>query len=170
MFRRGLTGAIPGLPARRVPDRRPPERRLADGYRAMAIRASVIESGGYETDGDESDSYRADGYQTAAYQTHPADHAADAESDLAGYGQERFVPPYVRARGEAYPNDNPATSRPRRQGGSGPAYPADHGGVSAEPHRYARQPRSGPGYSEGSEIRLAADTPVRAPYSAGGLW
>lgn len=140
----------------------------ADGHRSDGYQADGYRSAGYETDGYQSDSYQTDGYQTAAYPSGPADHAADAESELAGYGQERFVPPYVQARGEAYPSDNPVAGGPRRHGGGGPAYPADHGGVSAERHRYGAPPRSRPGYSMGSEDRLAADTPIRAPYSSGG--
>jgi hypothetical protein len=78
------------------------------------------------------------------------------------------VPPYVHAQGGAYPNDNPAAGRSRWQGDSGPAYPADRGGDSAEAHRYGPPSRSRPGYFEGSEDRLSAETPVSAPYSARG--
>jgi len=138
-----------------------------DGHQLANYQTDGYEAANYQADGYQPREYQADGYQTAAHQLGPADHAAGAQSDLAGYGHERFVPPYVQAPGDGYPNDNPVPGRARRQSGTGPAYPADHGGVSAEPQPYARPPRSGPGYFEGSEDRLAADTPVSARYSAG---
>ena len=138
-----------------------------DGYQPGGYHADGFQPGEYQTDGHQPREYQADGSQTAAYQLGPADHAAGAQSELAGYGQERFVPPYVQARSDGYPNDNPVPGRARRQSGTGPGYPADHGGDSAEPHPYARSPRSGHGYFEGSEDRLAADTPLSARYSAG---
>jgi hypothetical protein len=139
-----------------------------DGYRSRDYRAGGYEPDGYQSDSYQTGGYQTDGYQPAAYQRDPVDHPTDAESDLAGYDQERFVPPYVQPPGEAYPNDNPPAGWLSRHGGSGPAYPADHGGVSAEPHPYGPPRRSRRGYSEGSEDRLAADTPPQAPYSAGG--
>jgi hypothetical protein len=151
----------------RYPDSYQPDEYPADGYRSD-YQSEGYQSDGYETDGYQSDSYRTDGYQTAAYQASPTDHGVDAQSALAGYGEERFVPPYVHAQGGAYPNDNPAAGRSRWQGESGPAYPADRGGVSAEAHRYAPPSRSRPSYSERSEDRLSADTPAGGPYSAGG--
>jgi hypothetical protein len=89
---------------------------LGDGYRS-GYQAERYQSDGYVTDGYQSDSYRTDGYQAAAYQASPTDQAVDAESQLAGYGEDRFVPPYVRPQGEAYPNDNPEAGPSRWQGG-----------------------------------------------------
>jgi hypothetical protein len=152
----------------RYPDSYQPTDQQPDDYRGD-YQSERYQGGGYETDGYQSDSYRTDGYQTAAYQASPTDHGVDAESSLAGYGEERFVPPYVHAQGGAYPNDNPAPGRSPWHGDSGPAYPADRGGVSAEARRYAPPSRSRTGYSEGSEDRLSADTPVSASNSAGGL-
>jgi hypothetical protein len=164
----GASGSeVPAEGYWRYPDSYQPREHQPDGYRSD-YQTEHYQSGGYETDGYRSDSYRTDGYQTAAYQASPTDQGADQENPLAGYGEERFVPPYVHAQGGAYPNDNPEAGRPARHGGSGPAYPADQGGVSAEAHRYGPRPRSRPGYSEGSEDRLSADTPVGAPYSTGG--
>ncbi len=151
----------------RYPDAHQPDENRADGYRSD-YQTERYPSDAYETDGYQRDSYRTDGYQSAAYQASPTDHGAEAESPLAEYGEERFVPPYVHAQGGAYPNDNPAAGRSRWHGDSGPAYPADRGGDSAEAHRYAPPSRSRPGYFEGSEDRLSADTPVSAPNSAGG--
>ena len=152
----------------RYPDSYQPNDHQPDDYRS-GYQPERHQSGGYETDGYQSDSYRTDGYQTAAYQASPTDQGVDAESSLAGYGEERFVPPYVHAQGGAYPNDNPVAGRSGWHGDSGPAYPADRGGVSAEARRYAPPSRSRTGYPEGSEDRLSADTPVSASYSAGGL-
>jgi hypothetical protein len=125
-------------------------------YRRPAGRYQPEE---YQADGFQPGEYPADGYQTAAYPPLTTDHAAAAESDLTGYGQERFVPPYVQPSSEAYPNDNPVSGQARRRGGSRTAYPAHRGGVSAEPDRYTLPQRSEPGYTDGSEYRLAADTP-----------
>jgi len=152
----------------RYPDSYQPNDHKPDDYRSD-FQSEHHQGGGYETDGYQGDSYRTDGYQTAAYQASPTDHGVDAESSLAGYGEERFVPPYVHAQGGAYPNDNPASGRSRWHGDSGPAYPADRGGVSAEARRYAPPSRTRTSYSEGSEDRLSADTSVSASYSAGGL-
>jgi hypothetical protein len=151
----------------RYPDSRQPNEHRADGYRSD-YQTEHYPSDGYETDGYQRDSYRADGYQSAAYQASPADHGAEAQSPFAEYGEERFVPPYVHAQGGAYPNDNPAAGRSGWHGDSRPAYPADRGADSAEARRYAPPSRSRPGYFEGSEDRLSADSPVTAPYSAGG--
>jgi hypothetical protein len=151
----------------RYPDSYQPDENQADGYR-RDDQAERYPSDGYETDGYQRDSYRTDGYQSAAYQASPTDRQADAQSAPGEYGEQRFVPPYVHAQGAAYPNDNPAAGRSRWDGDRGPAYPADRGGDSAEAHRYAPPSRSRPGYFEGSEDRLSADSPVSAPYSAGG--
>ena len=169
----GASGSdVPAEGYWRYPDSYQPDEYPAEGYRS-GYQSERYQSDGYETDGYQSDSYRTDGYQTdgyqtAAYEASPTDHGVDAQSALAGYGEERFVPPYVHAQGGAYQNDNPAAGRSRWQGDSGPDYQADRGGVSTEAHRYAPPSRSRPGYSEGSEDRLSADTPASGPYSAGG--
>jgi hypothetical protein len=95
------------------------------------------------------------------------DHDGGAVTDLSRYADQRFVPPYVRSGTESYPNDNPPPGATRRHSAGGPAYPADRGGVSAEPGRYPMQPDSEAGYSGGSEYRPAADPGVTAQYSAG---
>jgi hypothetical protein len=95
------------------------------------------------------------------------DHDGGAVTDLSGYGEQRFVPPYVRSGAESYPNDNPPPGPVRRHGAGGPAYPADHAGVSAEPGRYSLQPDSEAGYSGGPEYGLPADPGTTAQYSAG---
>jgi hypothetical protein len=95
------------------------------------------------------------------------DHDGGAVTDLSRYGEQRFVPPYVRPGAESYPNDNPPAGPARRHGAGGSAYPADHAGVSAEPGHYPLQPDSEAGYSDGSEYRLPADPGGSAQYSAG---
>jgi hypothetical protein len=96
-----------------------------------------------------------------------ADDDGGAVTDLSRYGQQRFVPPYVRSGAESYANDNPATGAARRHGAGDPAYPADRTGASADPARYPLQPDSEAGYSGGSEYRQADDPGVGAQYSAG---
>jgi hypothetical protein len=54
-----------------------------------------------------------------------ADHDSGAVADLSGYGQQRFVPPYVPAGPQAYVNDNPTAGPAHRLGAGDPAYPAD---------------------------------------------
>jgi hypothetical protein len=105
--------------------------------------------------------------EDGSYLPTAADHAGGAGADISGYGEQRFVPPYVRSGAEAYPNDNPAPGQVRRHGPGGPAYPADRPGISAEPGRYPLQPDSEAGYSGGTEYLPAADPGVTAQYSAG---
>ena len=105
--------------------------------------------------------------EEGSYPPAAADHAGGAVTDLSGYGEQRFVPPYVRSGAEAYPNDNPVPGPVRRHGPGGPAYPADRAGVSPEPGRYPLQPDSEAGYSGGTEYLPAADPGVTAQYSAG---
>jgi len=105
--------------------------------------------------------------EDGSYRPAAADHDGGAVTDLSRYGQQRFVPPYVGPGAESYPIDNPPPGPVRRHGSGGPAYPADRGGVSAEPGRYPLQPDSEAGYSAGSEYGLPDDPGVTAQYSAG---
>ncbi len=68
----------------RQPDGYQPGEYHADSHRSDGYQADGYRSAGYQTDRYQSDSYQTDGYQTAAYPSGPADHAADAESELAG--------------------------------------------------------------------------------------
>ena len=86
--------------------------------------------------------------EDGSYQAAAGDHEGGAVTDFSGYGQQRFVPPYVRPGPEAYPNDNPAAGPVRRHGAGGPAYPADQAGY-------------------GGSDWPAADPGVTAEYSAG---
>ena len=95
------------------------------------------------------------------------DHDGGAVTDLSGYGEQRFVPPYVRSGAESYPNDNPPPGPVRRHGAAGPAYPADHAGVSGERGRYPLEPDSEARYSGGPEYRQPVDPGATAQYSAG---
>jgi hypothetical protein len=63
--------------------------------------------------------------EDGSYLSAAPDHDGGAVTDLSGYGQQRFVPPYVRPGAESYLNDNPAAGPARRHGADGPAYPAD---------------------------------------------
>jgi hypothetical protein len=105
--------------------------------------------------------------EDGSYLPAAGDHDGGAAADLSRYGDQRFVPPYVRSGGESYPNDNPPPGPVRRHGAPGPVFPADHAGLSAEPGRYPPQPDSEAGYAGGSEYRQAADPGVTAQYSAG---
>jgi hypothetical protein len=105
--------------------------------------------------------------EDGSYLPAAGDHDGGAGTDLSRYGDQRFVPPYVGSGGESYPNDNPPPGPVRRHGVGGPAYPADHAGVSAEPGRYPPQPDPEAGYPGGSEYRLAAGPGVTSQYSAG---
>jgi len=105
--------------------------------------------------------------QDGSYLPVAADHDGGAATDLGGYGEQRFVPPYVRPGAESYLNDNPPPGPVRRHGAGGAAYPADRAAVSAEPGRYPLQPDSELGYSGGPEYLPAPDPGATAQYSAG---
>jgi hypothetical protein len=89
------------------------------------------------------------------------------DSHRAGFGQDRFVPPYVQAQSEAYPNDNQGTGASHRRSAGRPAYHADQGEDSADSDWVADDPWSDAGYSGGSDYRLPADPPPGARHSAG---
>ena len=145
--------------------------------------AGYADSAGYERDARYADSLADTGaseatgrYDFPARPARPedggylgaaADHDGGSVTDLAGYGQQRFVPPYVRSSGEAYPNDNPAAGTGRRHTTADQAYPGDRAGISAEPDRYPQPMHSPAGYPSGSDYELAAD-PAAAPQQPAG--
>jgi hypothetical protein len=90
-----------------------------------------------------------------------------AETDAVGYGQDRFVPPYVQAEDESNLNDNPGSGSDRRRGVGQPAYPGDRPPGSSRSERYPEPPRSPAGYSDGSDYELVADPGTGARHSAG---
>jgi len=88
-----------------------------------------------------------------------------AVSDLGGYSNERFAPPYVGSGGEAYPNDNPAGGPAPRHGAGRPAYQSGRRSDSAELGDYHPAPPFDPGYPDGGPgYRSAADPGVTAEY------
>jgi hypothetical protein len=141
------------------------------GYRPDET-AAYGQTGGYR-----QDSYAdAAGYEApaGAYWREEGGHQLDAAgpegfdgTDLDGYGQERFVPPYVQPPAESYPNDNLAAGPARGRGRGGPAYPGDAPADYPEPDRYPLRSRSRPGYSGSSEYRLTADAEAASRHSAG---
>jgi len=129
---------------------------VAEGYRGSASgrrgsrrRASSSRYSG-ETD-DLGDSWWQD--EQAGYPRHSGSADEQADTQLAGYGQDRFVPPYVRAQDDGYLNDNQGTGAGHRRSARRSAYPADQGEDSGEPEPYADRGWSDAGYSGGSEYR-----------------
>jgi len=109
------------------------------------------------------DPYRA--YQPSA----PAEHdSATHRGDDDGFGQERFVPPYVRGAVGEYPSDIPPGPAGRPDDPMQSAYRGDPlAGPSSEPD-YLQQPWPPPGYSDGSQYRLADQQP--GPEDGSAAW
>jgi hypothetical protein len=80
-------------------------------------------------------------------------------------GSERFVPPYVRGPGDAYPNDNPADERQYQSGYSQPAFPRGPQPGPSDPHQYREAPDRTAAYSEDPRYPIAP-VPRRGGYSA----
>jgi len=138
------------------------------GYERQAGYADFpADAGGSEATGRYEFAPRAVRPDDGSYPPAAGDHDRGAVTDLSRYGEQRFVPPYIQPGAESYPNDNPPPGPARRHGAGGPAYPADHGGVSTEPGRYLPQPDSEAGYPGGTDYRLPADPGATAQYSAG---
>ena len=74
-----------------------------------------------------------------------------AEAD-AGYGDERFVPPYAADRGGTYPNDNPAAASGYEGDMAAGGYPADRRAVSPA-DRYPEASAPADAYSYGADYR-----------------
>jgi len=101
------------------------------------------------------------------YRSHSPSLEGPADSHLGGYGQDRFVPPYVQSQGEAYPNDNEGTRAGHRGSAGRAAYPADRSEDFPDADWHADQAWSDGSYSGGSDYRLAADPPPGPRHSAG---
>jgi hypothetical protein len=119
------------------------------GRRGSRRRASSADySGGTER---QSDSWWQE--EQDSYPAQPGGAEALADTQLASYGQDRFVPPYVRAQDDGYLNDNQGAGTGHRRAARRSAYPADHGEDSAEQDPYADHGWPDSGYSGGSDYR-----------------
>ncbi len=139
----------------------------ADYERSARYADSPAEAGASDATGRYEFPARPARPEDGGYLGTAADHEGGSVTDLTGYGQQRFVPPYVQSGGEAYPNDNPAVGSRRRHTTADQAYPGDRAGISAEPDRYPQPMQSPAGYSGGSEYQPAADPGDAAQHSAG---
>lgn len=86
----------------------------------------------------------------------------EPESGQAGYGDERFVPPYVSGNPESYRDDIAGPDARPSSALREPGYPPD----SRETEGYPLRSGPEPGYSGGSEYRPAADPAASSRYSA----
>jgi hypothetical protein len=101
------------------------------------------------------------------YSAQSPGHERLADRHLAGYGEDRFVPPYVQAQDDAYRNDNPRPGAGHRRSAGRAAYPADRSEDSGDTEWHADQGWSDEGYSGGSDYRLPADPPPGPRHSSG---
>ena len=90
-----------------------------------------------------------------------------AEADVSAYGQDRFVPPYVRPRRESYSNDNLAGGQRRSRRLDRPAYPADRPSGSSHSAGYPEPPPTVAGYFDSADYQLDADPGPATRHSAG---
>ena len=161
----GLTGGYADRPGA---NRAPADYADSAGYeRSGGYADSAASAGASEATGRYEFPTRAVRREDGGYLRPAGDQDDGVVTDLSGYGHQRFVPPYVRSGGEAYPNDNPAAGSARRARAAGPAYPADRAADSADPDDYWKPSQPEAGYSGGSEYRTAADPAATAQYSAG---
>jgi hypothetical protein len=135
----------------------------AEGYAADYGRDEFADDGGYGR-GYQQPGYGPGGYagnqtdyRTGEFPDYPDDRRAGsdrgyADTDDAGYRDERFVAPHVADGGQTYPNDNLAPG-PGYPGNIGePGYPADRRPVSRS-ERYLEPPAAEEAYSYGAEHR-----------------
>ena len=147
------------------------------GYNRPAARhgspSADYPAAGYQERDSHSGAYRVgdgaygDGaYGDGAYQPDATGQQSLAGVGAAGYGQDRFVPPYVQPAGQAYPNDN-EPGEPDRGGyyGHG-AYPDDRQLPPAGPD-YPDQGRPAGGYFDRPDYLLTADRAPVPRHSAG---
>ena len=106
--------------------------------------------------------------EDGGYQRNAISYDESAGTDLAGYGHERFVPPYVQPGGESYANDNAELRPGRRRAATDPAYPLDQAGDSAaeysagrhggqRPRSASASPPAGPGRTASGEATSEPD-------------
>jgi hypothetical protein len=82
---------------------------------------------------------------------------ASADTNAAGYDQERFVPPYVRGVAGEYPNDIPAGPGEMPTGSRRSAYSDDRPLSRSEAADYPDLRWPDAGYSDGPQYGLPAD-------------
>jgi hypothetical protein len=134
------------------------------GYEQAGYEQGGYEQGGYEQGGYEQGGYGQAGYagtdantRTGEYPGYPEDRRRDpdrgyAGTDEPGYGDERFMTPYVADSGQTYPNDNPGPGRGYPGDMGDAAYPADRRSVSRS-ERYPEPSAAEEAYSYGAEYR-----------------
>lgn len=83
------------------------------------------------------------------------------------YGQERFVPPYVRSASDSYLTDNSSTGSGDRGNPPGPAYPADRLGGPSSAGPYPEASWTPESYFDGRDNRLSGDQPAPQRHSPG---
>ncbi len=125
--------------------------------RAGHARRQDYRSGGYS----QPDDYGSD-YQ---YERPAPDQFID-NAGAPDYGQERFVPPYVRSPADAYPIDNPGDEREFAGGYGRSAFRDDGPSVPAEAPQYPEPRWSSAGYSDDPRFPAAQQDP-RDAYLAG---
>jgi hypothetical protein len=130
-------------------------------YREETAGYEQLTATGYLQPPDPFDDAGADRYRGQDDFGGP-DRYGDPGQGQAGYGDERFVPPYVSDRPESYRDDIAGLDAGRSGAMREPGYPQD----SPEAEDYPLRSRPGPGYSGGSEYRPVADPAASSRYSA----
>lgn len=114
------------------------------------------EPGGYPQRGDQ---FGAGDFGAAGYRGYEPPGPRDRDSgahrgDDGGYGQERFVPPYVRGAVSDYSDDIPARPGERPQDPMPGAYRGGGAGGPSDDDDYPPESWPPPGYSDGPRYRL----------------
>ncbi|HEY2505240.1 MAG TPA: hypothetical protein VGI58_01885 [Streptosporangiaceae bacterium] len=105
-------------------------------------------------------------YADADFGRGPAD-GDYADMSRPGYGDEHFVPPYVRGQDEAYPNDNTVVASGQRGSYDPRAYPDDRPAPSRRGSHHREQTRSDDPYYDEPDYRLSAHPAGGSSESAG---
>jgi len=155
---------------------------LDEGGERSRLDARQHEAGGwsgYDQDGYSQD--RGGGYDRDELPPRPrrgrqrhgqsesAGHRRGDEDDVAadGYGDERFVPPYVRGGPGEYGSDIPPQSADLLDDPRGAAYREDLRHSRSQSADYDPDPWAGEGYSDGPSYRLA-DRPAGSDDGSAG--
>ena len=114
------------------------------------------ELGGYPRHGGQfgHDDFGADGYRGYEPLQPREPDSGGHRGDDGGYGQERFVPPYVRGAVGDYSSDIPARPGERPDDPMPEAYRPGPAGGPSEDDDYPPGPWPPPGYSDGPRYRL----------------
>jgi hypothetical protein len=145
------------------------------GYERSGGYADFPANAGFPADAGASDATgryefpaRAVRPEDGSYLPGAAGHDGGAVTDLSSYGQQRFVPPYVRPGSEAYGNDNPVPGPPRGHGTGAPAYPADQAEYGRSDWQ-AADPGAAAQYSAGRHGGRRARPSSEAPFDEAEL-